>query len=97
MRFWGMWLSVALLAGCGAGSGVFAVGPGTWAVSEMRAPALGGGPEARRVVLADMNAFCGAQGRAPVTLAMRPDGDPFTPFYPTAFSATFRCASPAAR
>jgi hypothetical protein len=39
-------------------------------------------------------AFCQQQGRLFVPLVLRPDGDPFTPYYPTAFDATFRCAVP---
>jgi hypothetical protein len=86
--------SAWLLAGCGAGSGIVAVGPGTWMVAEMRAPALGGGPEAQRAVLARADAFCRAQARVATTLSLAPDGDPYTPFYPTAFDDTFRCDQP---
>jgi len=86
------WLLLcAALAGCGAGSGIIPVGPDTFALSEMRSPALGGGPEAQRIVLAEANAFCRQRGRVFVPLMMRPDGDPFTPYYPTAYDATFRC------
>lgn len=79
------------LAGCGATTGIVPVAPGTYAVSEMRAPALGGGAEARRVALAEADGFCRRQGRALAPLAVRPDGDPFTPYFPTAFDVTFRC------
>ena len=80
------------LAGCGATTGIVPVAPGTYAVSEMRAPALGGGAEARRVALAEADGFCRRQGRVLAPLAMRPDGDPLTPYFPTAFDVTFRCA-----
>ena len=70
------------------------VGPDVFAVSAMRAPVRGGGPEARRVVLAEADGFCRAQGRVFVPLDLRPDGDPRTPYYPTAFDATFRCGAP---
>jgi hypothetical protein len=29
-----------------------------------------------------------------VPLYLAPAGDPFTPYYPTAFDATFRCVKP---
>jgi hypothetical protein len=80
-----------LLSGCGSTTGVVFLAPDTYGLSEMRAPALGGGPEARRVVLAEAAAFCQRQGRRFVPLDLRPDGDPFTPYYPTAYDATFRC------
>jgi hypothetical protein len=70
---------------------VVPVGPNTYAVSELRAPAVGGGEAARQAVLADALAFCARQGRTAVVVDQRPDGDPFTPYYPTAFDATFRC------
>ena len=82
----------AALSGCEAGSGVVPVGPDTYALSELRAPAAGGGPAAQAAVLRDSAAFCRAQGREVVMLGLRPDGDPATPYWPTAFDATFRCA-----
>jgi hypothetical protein len=82
------------LAGCAISSGIRAVGPGTYAVSEMRAPVRGGGEEARRVVLAETDAFCRQQGRVFVPLDMRPDGDIRSPYFPTAFDALFRCVPP---
>ena len=91
------WMTMAVLlalAGCGATTGIVPVAPGTYAVSEMRAPALGGGAEARRVALAEADGFCRRQGRALAPLAVRPDGDPFTPYFPTAFDVTFRCVPP---
>ncbi len=86
-------LLAALLAlsGCGSSTGIQPVAPGLYAVSEMRAPALGGGEEARRVALAEAAAFCRRQGGTSSPLALRPDGDPLTPYYPTAFDVTFRC------
>ncbi len=89
-------LLLSCLAGCGYSSGVVAVGPDTYAVSEERAPALGGGREANRVVLAEASGFCLRQGRVSMILDLRPDGDPFTPYYPTAFDVTFLCPPPAA-
>ena len=88
-----MWavLLPACLAGCGYGSGVAAVGPETYALSEERAPVLGGGREANRAVLAEAGGFCRRQGRVSVILDLRPDGDPVTPYYPTAFDVVFRC------
>ena len=82
------------LAGCGYGSGVLAIGPDTYALSEERPPVLGGGREANRVALARAGGFCSRQGRVSVILELRPDGDPFTPYYPTAFDVTFRCLPP---
>ena len=89
-----MGFGLLTLAGCGAGTGIVPVGPDTYAVSEMRAPALGGGPEAERAVLAEAGAFCAQQGRTSLTLTLAPNGDPFTPYYPTAFDHTFRCVTP---
>jgi hypothetical protein len=85
-----LWLLLPL-AGCAGSSGVVPVGPDTYALSEMRAPAAGGGPAARAAVLADGAAFCQRQGRSFELLEARPDGDPYTPYWPTAFDATFRC------
>ena len=85
-------LPAALLtSGCTGTSGIIPVGPDTYTVSEMRAPLVGGGPAARDAVLAEAAAFCSSQGRTVVPLELRPDGDPYTPYYPTAFDATFRC------
>lgn len=88
-------LLVFCLAGCGFSSGVMAVGPDTYAMTEERAPVLGGGREANRLVLAEADRFCRQQGRASAILDLRPDGDPFTPYYPTAFDVTFRCVNEA--
>ena len=83
------------LSACAASSGIVPIGPDTYTVSELRAPAAGGGPEAARVVMAESTAFCQRQNRMVLPLALRPDGDPFTPYYPTAYDATFRCLPPA--
>ncbi len=85
---------VLALAGCATGSGIVPIGPDTYTVSELRAPVRGGGAEARRVVLAESEAFCRQQGRVFVPLYLAPAGDPFTPYYPTAFDATFKCLDP---
>jgi hypothetical protein len=82
------------VAACGSGTGIRAVGPGTWFVSEMRAPALGGGAAAQAAVLSEAHAFCAAQNRVFEPVLLRPDGDPYTPYYPTAYDATFRCIDP---
>ncbi len=84
------------VAGCGTTSGIIPIGPDVYTLSEMRAPALGGGGEAQRVALAEATGFCQQQGRAFEPLDMRPDGDPRTPYYPTAFDVTFHCAPPGA-
>jgi len=83
-----------LLAGCATTSGIVPIGPNTYLLSEMRAPAAGGGPEAQRAVLAEATAFCAAHGLTFVPIFLRPDGDPTTPYYPTAYDATFRCQPP---
>jgi hypothetical protein len=83
--------ALSLFAGCAAGTGIVPIGPDTYAASEMRAPAVGGGAEARRVLLAESDFFCRQQNQVFVPLMIRPDGDPYTPYYPTAFDATFRC------
>ena len=88
------WLALAVafqVAGCTGTSGVIPVGPNTYTLSEMRAPLAGGGPAARDAVVAEAAAFCTTLGRTIVPLEIRPDGDPYTPYYPTAFDATFSC------
>jgi hypothetical protein len=82
------------LTGCATGSGIVPLGKDTYTVSELRAPVRGGGAEARRVVLAETDAFCRQQGRVFVPIYLAPAGDPFTPYYPTAFDATFQCLPP---
>ncbi len=83
--------SVVLLSGCALSSGIRPVGPDTYAVSEMRAPVRGGGPEAQRVVLAEANAFCQQQNRVFVPLMMTLAGNPYGLYGPSAFDATFQC------
>ena len=87
--------AASFLASCAFNSGIVQIGPDTYALSEMRAPALGGGPEAQRALLAESGAFCRQQDRVALTLSLQPDGDPYTPYFPTAFDATFRCVPPA--
>ena len=84
-------LAAAPAVACTATSGVVPFGPDTYGLSEMRAPVAGGGPAARDAVVAESAAFCTRLGRTVVPLELRPDGDPATPYYPTAFDATFRC------
>jgi len=84
-------LVLSVMAGCTFSTGIVPIGPDSYALSEMRAPARGGGAEARRILLTESNAFCRQQNRVFVPITLRPDGDPFTPYYPTAFDATFRC------
>ncbi len=78
-------------AACTGTSGIIQIGPNTYTVSEMRAPVVGGGPAARDAVVAEAASFCTRQGRTVVPLELRPDGDPHTPYFPTAFDATFSC------
>ena len=80
---------------CGASSGVVPVAPGTYVVSEMRAQAIGGGPRAQAAVLAEADGFCRAQGLGVALLDLQPGGDPRGYYWPTAFTATFRCVAPA--
>ncbi len=72
-------------------SGIVAIGPDTYVLSEMRAPVRGGGAEAQRAVLDEAAGFCQQQGRAMAMLDLRPDGDPRGYYWPTAFDATFQC------
>ena len=88
-------LVASSLAGCGTSTGIVQVGPRIYSVSEMRSPVLGGGIEARRVVLAEASDFCRQQGLLLQPLQLRPSGDPYTPYYPTAFDAVFSCVTPA--
>lgn len=83
------------LTGCGFSSGIIPVGANTYTVSEERAPALGGGHAANRLVLTEATSFCLRQDRVSSILDLRPDGDPFTPYYPTAFDLTFQCLTKA--
>jgi hypothetical protein len=97
MRVLSLMALVALsLTGCGTSTGIVPVGPGTYFLSQMRAPILGGGDQARRVVIAEATGFCQQHGLIFMPLDLRPDGDPFTPYYPTAFDATFQCGLPTA-
>ncbi len=89
-----MVLAALSLTGCGSTTGIVPIAPGTYRLSEMRAPVLGGGAEARRVVMTRAVGFCQRQGLVFVPLDLRPDGDPLTPYYPTAFDATFQCVAP---
>ncbi len=93
MRLAAMLLVLPLLADCTFSTGIVPVGPDTYTVSEMRSPARGGGAEAQRALLAETDAFCRRQNKQFLAIDMRPDGDPYTPYYPTAFDATFRCVS----
>ncbi len=81
----------ALLAGCGLSSGIVPIGPGVYALSEMRAPVRGGGAEAHRVVLTEATGFCQQQGLRLLILDLRPDGDPRINEWPTVFDMTFQC------
>ena len=92
MRRIGVAVAAAIgLVGCGTSTGIVQVGLDTYALSEMRSPALGGGLEAQRVALAEAAAFCAQRGRVFQPLRLNPSGDPRTPYYPTAFDAVFRC------
>lgn len=77
--------------GCAATIGVQPAGPGVWAVSEMRAPVLGGGPAAQDAALREANAFCAQQGLVFVPVQMGPSGNPYSSYGPLNFTATFRC------
>lgn len=83
-------LCMAMMS-CAQSTGIIQVGPYTYTLSELRAPVRGGGAEAQRVVLATAKDFCRRQGRELLLLDLRPDGDPDTPYWPTAFDATFQC------
>ena len=85
-------LGCGLLGGCGLSSGIVPVAPGVYALSEMRAPVRGGGPEAQRAVLAGAAGFCRQGGRRPVILTLQPGGDPRLQDWPTAFTVAFQCA-----
>ena len=93
MRLWQMARPVAALslAGCAATIGVQPAGPGVWAVSEMRAPVLGGGPAAQDAALREANGFCAHQGLVFVPVQMGPGGNPYSQYGPVSFTATFRC------
>jgi hypothetical protein len=80
-----------LLPGCAVSVGVVPVGPDTYAVSERRAPVLGGGPEAQRVALAEATGFCAQQGRVFAPLVMGAVGNPYSAYGPSGFTTTFRC------
>ncbi len=79
------------LSGCAATTGIVPIAPGTFQVNEMRAPVLGGGPEAQRAALAEATGFCAQQGLRFTPLMMAPGGVPYSPYGPTTFTATFRC------
>ena len=83
--------AASVLSACGSTSGIVPVGPDTYALSEMRAEALGGGARAQEAVLAEAAGFCQQQGRSVAVLDLRPGGDPRGYYWPTAFAATFQC------
>ena len=87
------WTLPLALAACGASSGVVPVGLDTYAVSEMRAEAIGGGARAQAAVLTEAAGFCQQQGRGVAVLDLRPGGDPRGYYWPTAFTATFQCVA----
>jgi len=87
-------LMALTMTGCAASTGVVPIGPDTYALSEMRAPVRGGGPEAWRVLLAEAAEFCQRQGRVFSLLDLRPNSDPYSRYYPVAFSAMFQCLVP---
>ena len=87
---WGVLLA---LAACGASSGVVPVGLDTYALAEMRPEAIGGGARAQAAVLTEAAGFCQRQGRDVTLLDLRPGGDPRGYYWPTAFTATFRCVA----
>ncbi len=87
------WTVPLALAACGASSGVVPVGIDAYAVSEMRAEAIGGGARAQAAVLTEAAGFCQQQGRDVAVLDLRPGGDPRGYYWPTAFTATFRCVA----
>ncbi len=84
--------SLALaMTGCAFGTGIHAVGPGVYAVQDFRAPAVGGFPEAQRMVLLEADDFCRRQGLVFAPVAMRPDGNPYGIYGPSGFDAVFSC------
>jgi hypothetical protein len=88
-------LAVCLaLAACAATTGIVPIGPGTFQVSEMRAPVLGGGPEAQRAAIAEAIGFCARQGLQFAPLSLVPGGVPYSAYGPTNFTTAFRCVAP---
>ena len=83
--------AVLALAGCAATTGVRPYGPGVFAVSEMRAPVLGGAAEAQRVAVGEASAFCAQSGRTFAPISMTPGGYPGSPYGPVDFTAVFAC------
>ncbi len=84
-------IPLLILAGCAGTTGIVATGPGTYLVSEMRAPVLGGAAEAQRVALAEAQGFCASQGLSFVPISMAPGGYPYSAYGPTNFTANFAC------
>lgn len=93
MRFW--WLAGVLgLAACAGTIGVQQTGPDSFLVSEMRAPALGGGPAAQQAAIGEAMSFCASQGRVFVPITMAPGGYLGSAYGPTTYTASFRCLAP---
>jgi hypothetical protein len=88
-------LTAASCAGCAMSTGIVPYGPGTFLVSEMRAPVRGGAAEAQRVALIEANDFCRAQGRVFAPVMMAPGGYPYSVYGPTNFSVSFQCVAQA--
>jgi hypothetical protein len=87
-------MTAVFLGGCAATSGIVPYAPGTFLVSEMRAPVLGGAAEAQRAALAEATGFCAQQGLVFVPVTMGPGGYPYSAYGPTTFTATFQCRLP---
>ena len=84
-------LAGSSLTACGTTTGIVPVAPDTYSLTEMRSQVLGGGPVAYEAVLAEAAGFCRQQGRSFALLDLAPGGDPRGYYWPTAFTATFRC------
>lgn len=85
--------ALAALAGCAGSTGIYPVGPGVFSVSEMRAPALGGGAEAQRAATEEAAAFCAQWGTSAHILAGGLGG--YNGYAPVSYSMTFGCTPPA--
>lgn len=84
---------LTLLAGCAGSTGIYPSGPGVFSVSEMRAPALGGGLEAERAAKQEAAGFCGQWGTSARILAEGPSG--YGSYGPNSYAVTFGCVPPA--
>jgi hypothetical protein len=86
-------LTLALLTGCAASTGILPAGPDTYTVTERFAPIRGGATTAEQTALTEANAYYANLGRQFIATNMVTPSSA-NPWGPTSYSVTFRCLMP---